>query len=227
METTIQRSYFPILLQLKNQSCLVLGGGRVACRKTVSMLQAGARVTVISPEVVSELMEMARDEKINWIQRPYQYGDLAGYRIAFAATNQPEVHEACRKEAESCGTLLNVVDVTDLCDFIMPAVHQQGDLLMMVCSQGTSPMLSKRLRKELQERYGPEYGTLTTVMGELRLQAFQDLQEIRQRTRMFRYLIEEGPMDEALKLPEAEARELLWQAYRVHLKEILDQQINP
>ena len=218
MTPTKTRDYFPILLDLKEQPCLVIGGGRVAHRKVEALLQAGARVTVISPEITEELKEMAAAGIILLKQRHYREGDLAGYRLAFAATSQREVNEACRQEARRSGTFLNVVDVPDLCDFIMPAVHQQGDLLLMVCSQARSPMLSKRIRRELQEKYGPEYGVVSGVMGELRLRAFEDLPEIRQRTALFQYLIEEGPVDEALHLPAEEARVFLWESYRKYLK---------
>ncbi|MEN1761294.1 bifunctional precorrin-2 dehydrogenase/sirohydrochlorin ferrochelatase [Anoxynatronum sibiricum] len=223
MKTTPQRDYFPILLQLTGHPCLVIGGGRVAYRKIESLLQAGARVTVISPQMVPELEALAAAHaaeaqpegkaSLRLIRQPYALGDLKGYRLAFAATGNREVNEACRQEAEHCGVLLNVVDVPDLCDFIMPAVHQQGDLLFMVCSQGKSPMLTKRLRKELQQRYGPAYGRVAEVMGELRQQAFQDLPDIHHRREVFRHLIEDGPLDEALTLPPEEARQHLWAAY--------------
>lgn len=208
-----KRDYFPILVSLKQQPCCVIGGGRVAYRKVSSLLQAGASVKVISPETVEELDQLANTGQIILEKRTYQPGDLAGCRLAFAATNQQEVNEACRLEALETGILLNVVDVPDLCDFIIPAVHQQGDLLLMVCSQGKSPMLSKRIRKELEMIYGPSYGWVSHILGEIRLQAFKDLDAIRQRTTLFKHLIEEGPLDEALEMKEEEAKAILWEAY--------------
>lgn len=208
-----ERDYFPILVSLKNQPCCVIGGGRVAYRKVTSLLQAGARVKVISPETVAELDQLANTGQIILEKRCYETGDLAGCRLAFAATNQQEVNEACRLEATDSGILLNVVDVPDLCDFIMPAVHQQGDLLFMVCSQGKSPMLSKRIRKELEKIYGPSYGWVSHILGEMRLQAFKDFDDIRQRTTLFKHLIEEGPLDKALEMNEEEAKAVLWEAY--------------
>lgn len=229
MKRPPQREYFPILLLLTGHPCLVIGGGQVAFRKIQSLLQAGGRVTVISPYMAPELEALAAthapgtqpdgDASLRLVYRPYASGDMQGYRLAFAATGNREVNEACRREAEAAGVLLNVVDVPDLCDFIMPAVHQQGDLLFMVCSQGKSPMLTKRLRKELQQRYGPAYGLAAQVMGELRQQAFQDLPDIRRRREVFRHLIEDGPLDEALTLPSEEARQHLWAAYRQMTKQ--------
>lgn len=213
MPTTPERDYFPILVSLKNQPCCVIGGGRVAYRKVTSLLQAGAKVTVISPETVAELDQLAYTGQIVLHQRTYQPGDLTGCRLAFAATNQQEVNKACRREATETGVFLNVVDVPDLCDFIMPAVHQQGDLLFMVCSQGKSPMLSKRIRKELEKAYGPSYGWAAHILGDIRLQAFQDLPDIRQRKDLFKHLIEEGPLDEALETNEKKAKAILWGAY--------------
>jgi len=213
MPTTPERGYFPILLSLNNQPCCVIGGGKVAYRKVISLLQAGARVKVISPETVAELDRLAYSGQITLDKRSYQPGDLTGCRLAFAATNQAEVNEACRLEAAEKGILLNVVDVPDLCDFIMPAVHQQGDLLFMVCSQGKSPMMSKRIRKELEKRYGPSYGWVSHILGDIRLQAFKDLPDIGQRKDLFKHLVEEGPLDEALEMNEEEAKVILWEAY--------------
>ena len=213
MPSVPERAYFPILVSIKNQLCCVIGGGRVSYRKVTSLLQAGATVKVISPETVAELDQLANTGQIILEKRNYQPGDLTGCRLAFAATNQQEVNEACRLESTESGILLNVVDVPDLCDFIMPAVHQQGDLLFMVCSQGKSPMLSKRIRKELEKSYGPSYGWVSHILGEIRLQAFEDLPDIRQRKALFTHLIEEGPLDEALELNEEEARAVLWEAF--------------
>lgn len=215
MEIKAEREYFPILLSLKNQPCCVIGGGRVAYRKVTSLLQAGATVKVISPETVDELDVLACSGDITLEKRNYQLGDLTGCRLAFAATNQQQVNEACRKEAIETGILLNVVDVPELCDFIMPAVHQQGDLLFMVCSQGKSPMLSKRIRKEFEKSYGPSYGWVSHTLGEIRLQAFKDLTDIHQRKDLFKHLIEEGPLDQALKMNEEEGKAVLWKAYGI------------
>ena len=213
METRTQRDYFPILLNLKDQPCLVIGGGMVAYRKVGSLLQAGARVRVISPETVAQLEALADSGDIALEKRHYRSGDLKNCRLAFAATNQRAVNEACRKEAMETGVLLNVVDVPDLCDFIMPAVHQQGDLLLMVCSQGKSPMLSKRIRKEFEKRYGPAYGYVSRVLGHMRTQAFKDFSDIHQRKALFQHLIEEGPIDQALTASEKNAETILWKAY--------------
>lgn len=213
MASMQERDYFPILVSLKQQPCCVIGGGRVAYRKVLSLLQAGATVKVISPETVAELDQLASFGQITLEKRNYQPGDLTGCRLAFAATNQEAVNEACRLEAVETGILLNVVDVPALCDFIMPAVHQQGDLLLMVCSQGKSPMLSKRIRKEFEKHYGPAYGYISRVLGELRIQAFKDFSDIHQRKALFKHLIEEGPVDQAITANEKAAETLLWKAY--------------
>ena len=209
--------YYPILMNIREQACLVIGGGRVAFRKIKSLLQAGAHVTVISPEAVSEVIKMAENGSITFQPRSYQSGDMAGFRLVFAATDNRAVNEACRNEAEERGILLNVVDVPDLCNFIMPAVHRQGDLMLMASSQGSSPMMAKRIRREFQERYGPEYAVVTSIMGEFRLKAFTDLPDISHRKALFHYLVEEGPVDEALKLPESDARQLLKTAYEQYV----------
>lgn len=157
--------YYPLAINLTGKKCLVVGGGDVALRKVHSLLDAGAHVTVIASDVNSELEAM---NNIELIHRAYQSGDSSGYTLVFAATNNRSLNVDINRECEVNGTLINVVDVPDLCSFIVPAVVRRGDLFLAVFSSGKSPALSKRIRKELEKQYGPEYTIFVDLLGKYR-----------------------------------------------------------
>ena len=136
--------YFSICLDLSGKICIVIGGGKVAERKVQGLLACGARVTVVSPELTTGLEELAAEEKINLIQRPYQEGDLLGAFLAIAATDEPQVQRRVHAEAMHANLLLNVADVPELCNFILPASLRRGDLVIAVSTGGRSPALARR-----------------------------------------------------------------------------------
>src|SRR5262245_39173874 len=124
--------YYPIFLDLQTRPCLVIGGGQVAERKVESLLQANAQVTVIGPTCTSQLQAWAANGTITLYQRSYCSGDLQGFSVVFAATNDKALHEQIAIEARKAGVLLNVVDHPALCSFIVPAIVSQGDLTLAI-----------------------------------------------------------------------------------------------
>ena len=157
-------AYYPIAIDLKDKPCLIVGGGEVALRKAQALLEVGARVTVIAPAVVSELADLG----VNVLTRHYEAGDVEGYALVFAATGDRAVNSAVSREAVEQGVLVNVVDDPDLCAFIVPSVVRRGELILAITTSGKSPALSKKIRREIESIYGPEYGELVELMGELR-----------------------------------------------------------
>lgn len=160
--------YFPVNLDIAGRKCLVIGGGRVAARKVVALLACGGKVLVISPELAPELLELRQTEQIKWHQREYRQGDLRGAFLVIAATDDERVQADVVLEAEKNGQLLNVADVPHRCNFILPATVRRQDLTISISTAGKSPALASKLRRELAEKIGPEYGTLTEIMGLLR-----------------------------------------------------------
>jgi len=156
---------FPVLLQLVGRYCVVFGGGPVALRKGEALVQAGARVRLIAPEVpTGEQLPGA----IEWTRRPYLKGDLEGAYLAVAATNVRHVNAEIVEEARSCGVLINVADVPEDGDFTMPAVVRRGDLTLCAATNGRSPALAAVLRQRLEETFGPEWSLLLDVAAALR-----------------------------------------------------------
>jgi precorrin-2 dehydrogenase/sirohydrochlorin ferrochelatase len=160
--------YFPVNLDITGRKCTVVGGGGVAARKVATLLDCGAKVLVISPELTGELRELRQSERIDWLARPYRRGDLRGAFLVIAATDDGLVQENVFTEAEENGQLINVADVPPRCNFILPATVKRADLTIAISTAGKSPALARKLRQKLEGMIGPEYGTLTEIMGLLR-----------------------------------------------------------
>jgi precorrin-2 dehydrogenase/sirohydrochlorin ferrochelatase len=160
--------YYPIYLDIKDKPCVVIGGGEVAERKVISLLNAGARVRVIGPEVTDILERMAEEKKITLSKRRYRKGDLMGALLAFAATDNEEINREVSLEARERGVLLNVVDDPDKCGFIVPSVVERGRLSIAISTSGASPAFAKKVRMELEERYGDEYAVFLEIMAAVR-----------------------------------------------------------
>lgn len=161
-------TYYPVLLDLTARPCLVIGGGKVAEGKVKGLLAAGARVTVVSPEITPALQHLAEIGQIGWEQRTYREGDLAGAFLAIAATDDRTVTQQVWEEAERRQVLLNAADDPAHCHFILPAVHRQGDLVIAVSTGGKSPALAVQLRDRLAKQFGPEYAWLLDMLAALR-----------------------------------------------------------
>ena len=161
-------AYYPVYLDIVGRSCVVIGAGEVAERKVATLLKAGARVTLVSPEATGELRRRTQDGQLRWLQRAYHPGDLQDAWLAIAATDDEAVNEAIAREAEERKVLLNVVDNPKLCTFIAPSIIERKDLTIAVSTGGKSPALARRVREELEQLFPPEYGALLEVAAEVR-----------------------------------------------------------
>ena len=160
--------YYPIYLDLRDRPCLIVGGGHVAERKTLSLLEAGANVTVISPSLTQKLQGLSQSGKITHLPKTFDAKDVAAALLVIAATDSQEVNASIGRLCKKRNILVNVVAPPDESSFIVPSVVERGDLLISVSTSGMSPALSKRIREELEERYGPEYGEFLGKMSMLR-----------------------------------------------------------
>jgi precorrin-2 dehydrogenase/sirohydrochlorin ferrochelatase len=159
---------YPVNLNLAGRRCLVVGGGSVAERKTEALLDSGAAVTLISPELTPNLASWVSQGRLIHCPRAYEKGDSAGYLLVMCATDSPAVNKAAATEAKQSGALVNVADTPALCDFTLPARLQRGGLSINVSTSGQSPALARELRNELAERYGPEYANYLELAARLR-----------------------------------------------------------
>ena len=160
--------YYPVCLDINNRDCLVVGGGQVGTRKVRTLLACGARVTVVSPEVTEELSRLGREGKIRIALRDYSADDLESAFLVIGATDDSGLNRRVHRDAETARRLCNIADQPDLCNFVLPAVVTQGDLIIAVSTSGRSPAFAKHLRRRLQKEFGPEYGRFLDLMGAIR-----------------------------------------------------------
>lgn len=161
-------SLFPIFVKLEGRLVVVVGGGTLAEQKIPGVLGAGARVRLISPAITPQIAEWVRFGKIDWLPKRFEPQDLEGACLVVAATSQPGVNGAVFQTAEQRGILCNAVDDIEHCHFYYGAVVQRGDLQIAISTNGKSPALAQRLRKELEEQFGAEYEVWLQWLGAAR-----------------------------------------------------------
>jgi siroheme synthase-like protein len=188
LKVNTQPDFYPILINLKRFPCLIVGGGKVALRKVLSLIEFNADITVISPRLCKSLIELAELNRIKIIMKAYSKNFLKDFKIVFSATDNPEINKSVRRDCTAEGILLNVVDNTPLCDFILPANIKRGDMVVSISSQGKAPFYVKGLKKSLEEILSPEYGAITGLAGEFRkrLLAVNKTMSTRMKTIMFK-----------------------------------------
>ena len=175
---------FPIYLKLSGRACVVVGGGSVAEGKIKSLLEAGAKVRVISPDSTEQIAMWARDAQVTWERRHFRSDDLNDAFLVVSATNNAAINAAVREEAERRGILCNAVDDPEHCNFFYPAIVRRGPLQIAISTAGNSPALAQRLRAELEQQFGPEYEHWVRKLGERRQLLFAAMEldtELRKR----------------------------------------------
>jgi len=188
-------SFYPICLDLDGRPCVVVGGGRVAERKVLGLLSCSAQVSVISPELTDELLRKHNDGTIHWINRQYRQGDLMQAFLVIAATDDEETQKQVYEEAAAHNILLNVADVPQRCNFILPATVRQGDLIISISTAGKSPALARKLRMELEKRFGAEYRVLVDILGAIRPEILASGLEQSDNEQLFKQLLHDDMAD--------------------------------
>jgi precorrin-2 dehydrogenase/sirohydrochlorin ferrochelatase len=163
---------FPMFVKLEGRACLVVGAGRIAESKIPGLLEAGGKVRVIAPEANTTVAEWARSGRIAWERRSFQSADLDDIFLVVAATSLPDLNATVFHEAQQRNILCNAVDDPQHCDFYYPAVVRRGALQLAISTAGLSPALAQRIRRELEEQFGPEYAAWIEQLGEARAELF-------------------------------------------------------
>jgi precorrin-2 dehydrogenase/sirohydrochlorin ferrochelatase len=160
--------YYPVFLDLAGKPVVVIGGGEVALRKVEGLLDAGARVTIVSPTLHPDLEPLAAQGRVEHLAREYAPGDLEGYFLAFVGTDDNAVNAVVAREGKERGIWVNAVDDTPNCDFIMPGVVRRGDLIVAVSTSGGSPAMARKMREELETFLTEEYALMLELAAEVR-----------------------------------------------------------
>ena len=161
-----------MFLKLAGKRCLVVGAGAVAESKIAGLLAAEAMVRVAAPEATPQIQSWAAAGQLEWLARPCEPDDLDDMFLVVAATDSPDLHRQIFAEARRRGVLCNVVDAPELCDFYYPAVAKRGALQIAISTGGQSPALAQRLRRKLEEQFGPEYEAWLEQLGKEREKLF-------------------------------------------------------
>ncbi len=159
---------YPVMLNLRERPCLVVGGGGVALRKVIGLVEEGARVTVIAQQACQPLLDRSADGVLRLEQRSYRDGEAGEYSLAFAATDEPDVNARVASDAEAAGVWVNVADQARLCGFHLPGRIRRGPLAIAVGSSGRAPFAVRRLRQRLERLMGPEWAEWADVAGRFR-----------------------------------------------------------
>jgi precorrin-2 dehydrogenase / sirohydrochlorin ferrochelatase len=165
--------FYPVYLDLTGRCVVVVGGGEVAERKIESLLDMGASIRVVSPQVTARILVWGTERRVELHRRPYRLGDCSGAVLVLSATDDEDVSRAVFEEARKAGLLVNTADQPALCDFIMPAIVRRGDITIAISTSGTSPGLAARLRQKIARLIGPEYARLARLLSEARPQIRQ------------------------------------------------------
>ena len=160
--------WYPIMLKLEGRKCVVVGGGLVAERKTMGLLQAKADVVIVSPQVTSTISQWAETGQLTLINREVQSDDLDGAVLLFAATDRQDINRWIAQLAEERGILVNLADAGERGEFLTPAVIRRGGLVLTASASGAGPALAARIIRELGEQYGPEYEQSIEVLRKIR-----------------------------------------------------------
>ncbi len=188
-------SFYPVFLNLRGRRVVVVGGGAVAEQKVLGLLEAGAVVLLVSPDLTWKLEDLAATGAIALERRPYRNGDLAGAFLAIAATDERDVNALVWAEAEARGILLNAVDDLPHCTFIAPAVHRVGDIAVAISTGGKSPALAVRLRERIAALIGSEHARFLDLLGELRPAVAARVPDARARTRLWYEIVDSDAVE--------------------------------
>jgi precorrin-2 dehydrogenase/sirohydrochlorin ferrochelatase len=181
--------YYPIHLDIQNRNVLVVGGGGVGTRKVKTLLDCGARVTVVSRKISAKLQALAKSGDIILEQRSYRSEDLNGMFLVIGATNDMILNRQISHDAEQLNTLCNIADRPEVCNFILPSIVRRDDLVITISTSGKSPAMAKKLRKALENQYGEEYGKLLRLMGAIRKKLLSQAHEPEAHKPLFEQLI--------------------------------------
>ncbi|MGE5389552.1 MAG: bifunctional precorrin-2 dehydrogenase/sirohydrochlorin ferrochelatase, partial [Deltaproteobacteria bacterium] len=186
---------FPVFLNLEGKKCLVVGGGLVALRKIEGLLDCGAMVSVVSPAAEERVCQLADQGAVFWRQGTVEVKDIDDASMVFIATDNQEVNQRVVDWCRERRVLVNAVDDPPNCDFYVPAVVKQGSLQLAISTEGKSPLFARKLREQMEQIIGPEYGDFMDILGDLRDTVKETVPDIDQRKAIFERLVNSDILD--------------------------------
>jgi len=184
--------YYPAFIDLRNRPVLVVGGGIVAERKVETLMEAGALVTVVSPEITEQLQDHANSKRITFQQRAFAASDLDGMSLVISATDDPAIQIEVATIAASKNIFVNTVDKPELCSFIVPATLRRGDITVAISTSGKSPSLAAELRARFGRVLTEDFARTASVLGSVRHEVHERFADSDERKRVFDSIIDSG-----------------------------------
>jgi siroheme synthase-like protein len=203
MQSNEPRVLFPIFLRLSGRRCLVVGAGKIAEEKIEGLIATGAEIRVVAPEATQRIRALAREKKVHWAVRRFTLADLKGAFLVVAATSSAALHDKIYREARRRGVLCNVVDDPPHCDFYYGSVVRRGALQIAISTSGYSPALAQRIRKLLEEQFGPAYEEWLEALGKAREKLFAREMDADERKRLLHILASDEMFQEFLRSRKA------------------------
>jgi len=203
---------FPVYLDVTGRSCLVVGGGEVACRKVRNLLECGASITVVAPEAEEGIRQLARNREVTWYDREFVETDLEGMFLVFSATNQEGLNEVIAELCKKRNILVNVVDDPPRCTFLVPSVVRRGPLSVAISTGGNSPLFARKLREQLEQIITREHGEFVELLGQARemaKRAYPD--DMARRRKVFEALVDSDILELLFKGEKDRAKERIEQ----------------
>ena len=202
-------TYYPVYLEMRDQPCVMIGGGKIAEGKVDGLLAVNAKVTVIAPDITPHLQDLADQKQITYLARAYKPGDLTNAFMVICATDQTKINHQVWQEAMANRQLVNVVDDTPRCNFIAPSILRQGDLTIAISTSGKAPALAVRLKERLRREIGPEYERFLELAGELREPLADHIPDFETRKALWYELVDSEILDVLASGDEVHAREII------------------
>jgi precorrin-2 dehydrogenase / sirohydrochlorin ferrochelatase len=203
--------FYIACLKLSGRRCLVVGGGEIGLEKVEGLLACDGDVTLVAPDAIEPLRELADEGSIRWERREYRPEDLEGSFMVIASTDDTDVNIKVYEDAEHRAMLVNIVDVPPLCNFILPAIVRTGPLAIAISTAGASPALAKRIKAEIAEEYGEPYARLAILLNEVRGWAKGTLPTYQDRKAFFESIVngEPDPVELLRRGDEQAVRDLI------------------
>jgi len=200
--------YFPAFLDLANRSCLVVGGGDIALRKARLLTSAGARITIVAPEVNDALIQHAEEFGHDLLAREFQPSDVLNNWLVVSATGRPEIEQAVYRHASDAGIFCNGVDDIANCSYITPAIVDRGSVVVAISTGGSAPVLARKLRAQIELLLPAGLSRLAALASDWRSRVAARLSNLLSRRRFWETVFD-GPIGSlaiAGEIPAAEEK---------------------
>lgn len=192
-------AYFPMFVELQDKSCLIVGGGKVAYRKAVALLDFEANITVIADSIIQEFFDLKTSHPpfVEIIRKKYNEDeDLQNAFLVIAATDDKELNRRISIACKTKGIPVNVVDVKEECSFIFPAYVRRNSITVGITSSGNSPVLTQKIKKKVEKHLPAYIGNLSDIMGTVRKQVKSEFCTERERKSVYTRIAEAGEIKE-------------------------------